>query len=60
MGCAKFEQLVQAAMKQMRDLPAEMKYDLAVRIYDIMQYGDHLLAKRYIELIRGIYKRDSA
>jgi indolepyruvate ferredoxin oxidoreductase len=56
----RFEQLVQAASKQMRDLPPKLKYDLAVRIYDLMQYQDHLFARRYIELIRGVYKRDSA
>ncbi len=56
----RFEKLVQGAMKQMRDLPDEAKYDLAVRIYDLMQYGDHVLAKGYIERVRGIYRRDSA
>jgi indolepyruvate ferredoxin oxidoreductase len=56
----RFEQLVQAASKQMRDLPPKLKYDLAVRIYDMMQYQDHRFAKRYIELVRSIYKRDSA
>jgi indolepyruvate ferredoxin oxidoreductase len=35
-----FEKLVQGAMKQMRDLPEEAKYDLALRIYDLMQYQD--------------------
>jgi hypothetical protein len=44
----------------MRDLPPKLKYDLAVRIYDMMQYQDHRFAKRYIELVRSIYKRDSA
>ena len=39
---ARFETLVQAAMKQMRDLPAKMKYDLALRVYDVMQYEDHV------------------
>jgi indolepyruvate ferredoxin oxidoreductase len=56
----RFEQLVQAASKQMRDLPPRLKYDLAVRIYDLMQYQDHRFARRYIELVRGVYKRDSA
>ena len=56
----RFEQLVQHAMKQMRDLSDEAKYDLALRIYDILQYEDHVLARRYIELVKGVYKRDSA
>ena len=25
-----------------------------------MQYQDHLLAKRYVELVRSVYKRDAA
>ena len=28
-------------MKQMRELPEQTKYDLALRIYDLMQYQDH-------------------
>jgi indolepyruvate ferredoxin oxidoreductase len=56
----RLEQLVQAASKQMRDLPANLKYDLAVRIYDLMQYQDHRFARRYVDLVRGVYKRDSA
>jgi indolepyruvate ferredoxin oxidoreductase len=54
-----FEQLVQGAMKQMRDLPEGAKYDLTLRIYDLMQYQNAAFAKRYIELVRGIYRRDS-
>src|SRR4029079_3852489 len=29
-------------------------------IYDLMQYQSSWFAKRYIELVRGIYRRDSA
>src|SRR5947209_697650 len=35
---SQFERLGQGAMKQMRDLPDAAKYDLALRIYDLMQY----------------------
>jgi len=56
----KFEKLVQGATKQMRDLPEQAKYDLALRIYDLMQYDKPAFAKRYIELVRGVYRRDSA
>lgn len=56
----RFEKQVQWAMKQMRDLPEKNKYDLTLRIYDLMQYQDHRLSKRYIELVRDMYKRDSA
>ena len=53
-----FEKLVQGAMKQMRNLPEQAKYDLALRIYDLMQYQNAAYAKRYIELVRGVYRRD--
>jgi indolepyruvate ferredoxin oxidoreductase len=56
----RFEMLVQGAMKAMRDLPEESKFDLTLRVYDLMQYQDDKLAKRYIELVRGIYRRDDA
>ncbi|HEY2588121.1 MAG TPA: DUF6537 domain-containing protein [Tepidisphaeraceae bacterium] len=56
----RFEKIVQGAMKQMRDLPEPSKYDLALRIYDIMQYESPAYAKRYVELVRGVYRRDNA
>src|SRR5947209_8898589 len=56
----RYEQLVHGAIKQLRDLPEDAKYDLTVRIYDLLQYDDHRLARRYVELVRGVYKRDSA
>ena len=56
----RYEQLVHWAMKQMRALPEDAKYDLALRIYDLLQYQDHLFARQYIELVKGVYKRDSA
>jgi indolepyruvate ferredoxin oxidoreductase len=55
-----FEQMVQGAVKQMRGLPEESKYDLAIRIYDLTQYQDAGLAKRFVDLVRGVYRRDSA
>jgi indolepyruvate ferredoxin oxidoreductase len=57
---ARYEQLVHGAIKHMKMLPEELKYDLALRIYDLMQYDDHKLARRYVKLIQGIYHRDSA
>jgi indolepyruvate ferredoxin oxidoreductase len=56
----RFEKICQGAMKQMRDLPEPSKYDLALRIYDIMQYERPAYAKRYVELVRGVYRRDNA
>jgi len=57
---ARYEQLVHGAIKHMKNLPEELKYDLALRIYDLMQYDDHKLARRYVKLIQGVYHRDSA
>src|SRR5437868_11260567 len=56
----RFEAIVNGAMKLMRDLPPRAKYDLAIRVYDLMQYQDIAYAKRYLEAIRGIYRRDDA
>jgi indolepyruvate ferredoxin oxidoreductase len=53
-----FEQLVNAGIEQMPDLPETAKYDLALRIYDLMQYQDIAFAKRYVEAVRRIYRRD--
>jgi indolepyruvate ferredoxin oxidoreductase len=55
-----FEKLVQGATKAMRDLPEESKYDLTLRIYDLLQYQDTAYAKRYLELVRSMYRRDQA
>jgi len=41
-------------------LSEESKYDLTLRIYDLLQYQDHRLAKRYVDLVRTVYRRDSA
>jgi indolepyruvate ferredoxin oxidoreductase len=56
----RYEQLVHGAIKHMKDLPAGLKYDLALRIYDLMQYEDHKLARRYVKLVQGVYHRDFA
>ena len=56
----RFEKIVRGATKQMRDLPDACKYDLAVRIYDLAQYQNIALARRFTEAVRGVYRRDSA
>jgi indolepyruvate ferredoxin oxidoreductase len=56
----RYEKLVVSSIKQMRSLPDQAKYDLALRIYDLVQYQDFALARRYVEAVRGIYKRDRA
>ncbi len=55
-----FEKVVQGAMKQLRDLSEELKYDVAIRIYDLTMYEEVSLAKRFVELVRIVYKQDSA
>jgi indolepyruvate ferredoxin oxidoreductase len=57
---ANFERLVNTAMRLMPLLPESAKYDITLRIYDLMHYQDERLARRYIHLIRGVYKRDSS
>jgi indolepyruvate ferredoxin oxidoreductase len=55
----RFEKLVHSAMQSMPSLGEETKYDLALRIYDLIQYDNLDLAKRYVELVKNIYRRDS-
>jgi indolepyruvate ferredoxin oxidoreductase len=55
----RFEKIVQGSMKMMRELPDESKYDLTLRLYDLLQYQDLAFAKRYLDLVRAIYRRDS-
>jgi indolepyruvate ferredoxin oxidoreductase len=54
-----FEKLVQFATKSMRDLPEESKYDLTLRIYDLSQYQDVAYARRFVDLVRSVYRRDN-
>ncbi|HEX4055972.1 MAG TPA: DUF6537 domain-containing protein [Tepidisphaeraceae bacterium] len=54
----RFERLVKSVIEQMPSLPDNVKYDLAIRIYDVMQYQNLALAKRYVETIRRIYRLD--
>jgi indolepyruvate ferredoxin oxidoreductase len=54
------ETFTKQAMEWMPNLPEASKYDLALRIYDIYQWGKLSDAERYVDLVRGIYRRDSA
>jgi indolepyruvate ferredoxin oxidoreductase len=54
----RYDTVVRTAIRNMRDLPQQAKYDLALRVYDLLQYQDLAFARRYIELIRNVYKRD--
>jgi indolepyruvate ferredoxin oxidoreductase len=56
----RLEKLANFAIKQMRDLPEPAKYDLCLRIYDLMQYENLAYARKYVEKVRQIYRRDRA
>jgi indolepyruvate ferredoxin oxidoreductase len=56
----KFQRLVENAMTAMPALPEPSKYDLAIRIYDLIQYQDYAYAKRFADLVLDVYRRDSA
>ena len=56
----KLDQLTTIAMSQMPQLPEQAKYDLALRFYDLLQYENAAYAKRYADLVRTVYRRDSA
>jgi indolepyruvate ferredoxin oxidoreductase len=55
----KFEDFVRSTIAKMPALPEESKYDLAIRIYDLMQYQDLGFASRYVDQIARVYQRDS-
>jgi len=57
---ARYEALVRAAIERMSALDERSRYDLTLRIYDVLQYQDDRLARRYVDLVAGIYARDSA
>ena len=57
---ARLESLVQGAVARMDKLSDEAKYDLTVRIYDVMQYQDHRLAQRYVDGVARVYDADRA
>ena len=56
----KFQQQTEIATAQMPNLPEQAKYDLTLRIYDLLQYENAAYAKRYVDTVRGVYRRDSA
>jgi indolepyruvate ferredoxin oxidoreductase len=56
----RFEKITQWSMTHMPNLPEKAKYDLALRLYDLIQYQNQPFARQYADHIRGIYNRDSA
>lgn len=59
-AATKFEQLINDTMTRLPALDEQAKYDLAIRIYDLMEYQDEQYARRYVDLIHKFYRRDSA
>ncbi len=56
----KFEQMCHIATTQMPQLSDQSKFDLALRLYDLIQYESAAYAKRYVDLVRTVYRRDCA
>jgi indolepyruvate ferredoxin oxidoreductase len=50
---------VRESIESLPALNDETKYDLALRVYDLMQYEDEAFAKRYVELVRKVYVKDN-
>ncbi|MEM8875846.1 MAG: DUF6537 domain-containing protein [Planctomycetota bacterium] len=55
-----FETLCGHAVKVMPNLSDEGMYDLLIRVYDTLSWGGPQYAKRYLDAVRGVYRRDSA
>ncbi len=56
----KLEQLCHIATSQMPQLSEQAKFDLCLRLYDLIQYESPAYAKRYADLVRTVYRRDCA
>ena len=48
------------AVAAMPDLPEQLKYDLALRLYDLTCHGGGAVARRYAARVRLVYAHDSA
>ncbi len=59
-AATRFEKAVQGAIRSMPGLSGEAQYDLALRVYDLMMYQDMDYARRYVEAVRRVHRRDSA
>ncbi len=57
---ADFERIAHAAVRQLKNIPDQAKYDLVVRIYELVHYENIGFAKRYVDLLKDVYHRDSS
>ena len=47
-------------MRQLKNVSEQAKYDLVVRIYELVHYQDIGFAKKYTDMLRDVYHRDSS
>ncbi len=57
---ADFERLAHAAVRQLKNIPERAKYDLVLRIYELVNYENIAYAKYYTDLLREVYRKDSS
>ena len=57
---ADFERLTHVAVRQLKHIPEQAKYDLVARIYELVHYQDIAYAKGYVDQLRELYLRDSS
>jgi len=57
---ADFERIAHASVRQLKNIPEQAKYDLVVRIYELVHYQNIALARQYTDLLREIYQKDSS
>jgi indolepyruvate ferredoxin oxidoreductase len=60
-----FEQFAAQRLSRLPELPAESRYDYAIRLYDLLHWAGvghagYEYASRYADLIEKVYARDSA
>jgi indolepyruvate ferredoxin oxidoreductase len=54
-----FERLAHIGVRHLKNLSDRSKYDLVVRIYDLLQHSGPAAAKQYIDLLEALYRKDS-
>lgn len=59
-AAADFERLSHTAVRQLKHLSEAAKYDLVARIYELVNYESIAYAKRYTDLLREVYQKDSS
>ena len=55
-----FERLAHSAVRQLKHVSDQAKYDLVVRVYELVQYQNIAFGKKYTDLLREVYRHDSS